>query len=89
MPLKSKEHNTKKVKYLTSQRLIYLTVQRKRFGLTQEQVAELFNVSRSVIIGFESGRNERTDILFKYIFNFVPEEDRKTVLNEYIEANLN
>ena len=78
----------KHARYLTKRTLIYLVTCRKIYRLKQAEVAELFNVTRGIIVGFESGRNERVDVFLKYVYNFVPESERQGIIDEYVKNAL-
>lgn len=75
-------------KYLSDETRIYMIMQRKLLGMTQNDLAELFNVTRTSIVSFENGYNERVDIFFKYVYNVIPSNEREKIISEYVGNTL-
>ena len=72
----------KDVKIRTGQ---YVKMLRKGKKLTQQELAELLNLSRITIQNLESGRNFTIDTFLKVLYHF----DKLSELNDFMKTQIN
>ena len=63
----------------------YVKMLRKGKKLTQQELAELLNLSRITIQNLESGRNFTIDTFLKVLYHF----DKLSELNDFMKAQTN
>lgn len=64
-------------------------VQRDRFGLTQQDLADILGISRYTIQKFESGKNSTIDTILKIAHHFDDLDKFYSGLKSYNDQNTN